>query len=61
MSEKRGPYKTQEEVKSKTVTVRITEEQMNYLNYLIAIGKGKTNAAAIQYLINKEMILGGNR
>lgn len=61
MSTKRGPYKAKDEVKSKTVTVRITEEQLEYIEHLIASGKGKTNAAVIQYLINQEMILGDRK
>ncbi len=34
-------------IKSKTITVRITEEQQQYIDMLIVQGNGKTNAAAI--------------
>lgn len=44
-------------IKSKTITVRITEEQQQYIDMMIVQGKGKTNAAAIQYLINKHIVL----
>ncbi|MFQ3382545.1 hypothetical protein JOW62_09755, partial [Escherichia coli] len=44
-------------IKSKTITVRITEEQQQYIDMLIVQGNGKTNAAAIQYLINKHIVL----
>ncbi|MHA1054663.1 hypothetical protein [Enterobacter mori] len=54
----RNAYKSEDELKSKTITVRITQDQQAYIDKLISEGKAKTNAAAIQYLINMGMIRG---
>ncbi|WP_212408473.1 hypothetical protein [Erwinia sp. E602] len=51
-------YKKESELKSKTITVRLTESQQEAVDSLISTGKAKTNASAIQYLINQYMILG---
>jgi|GEM_PF-2599458 len=45
------------QIKTNTLTVRITDDQQKYIDKLIEQGKAKTNAAAIQYLINKSMLL----
>ncbi|HDT0681260.1 TPA: hypothetical protein QIB78_004745, partial [Enterobacter asburiae] len=49
--------KSGSELKSKTITVRITEEQQAYIDKLIVQGKAKNNAATLQYLITKHMAL----
>jgi len=57
MENKRGAYKEEEQLKSCTVTVRITQEQQQYIDMLIKSGKAKNKAAAIQYLISKSIVL----
>ncbi|MEQ9995621.1 hypothetical protein [Pectobacterium versatile] len=46
------------ENKKNVATVRYTDSQKKALDKLIAAGKAKTPAAAIQYLINIYMIEG---
>ncbi|ATR53969.1 hypothetical protein CTI66_18480 [Klebsiella pneumoniae] len=53
----RKAFKSGSELKSKTITVRITEEQQAYIDKLIVQGKAKNNAATLQYLITKHMAL----
>lgn len=55
----KGSYKTDAEVKSKVITVRVTVDQQEHIDKLIESGKAKTNASAIQYLINKDITLFG--
>lgn len=47
------------QIKSYQVGVKLNDRQVELLNQLIKDGKAKTKASAIQYLINKETILGG--
>lgn len=46
------------ENKTNVVSVRITDPQKDSLQKIINEGKAKTLAGAIQYLINKHMVLG---
>ncbi|EPY3962324.1 hypothetical protein ACXDGR_000152 [Klebsiella pneumoniae] len=57
----KNSYKNEKDIKSKTITVRVTNEQQEYINNIIDNGKAKTNAAAIQYLINKDIALYGGK
>jgi Arc/MetJ-type ribon-helix-helix transcriptional regulator len=44
--------------KNHLVTVRLNEAQYSILLSLISEGKAKSNAEAVQYLINQKLILG---
>ncbi|HDS8977224.1 TPA: hypothetical protein QHR34_004067 [Raoultella ornithinolytica] len=46
------------EVKQHQVGVKLNDRQIELLDKLISDGKCKTRAAAIQYLINQQLILG---
>jgi hypothetical protein len=46
------------ENKTNVVSVRFTDTQKDSLQKVINEGKAKTLAGAIQYLINKHMVLG---
>jgi hypothetical protein len=46
------------EVKQHQVGVKLNDGQIALLDKLIADGKAKTKASAIQYLINQQIILG---
>ncbi|EPK4144779.1 hypothetical protein LJM37_005272, partial [Serratia marcescens] len=47
--------------KTEQVTVRLTPLQVEELDRLISTGIVKTRAAAVQYIINQYIILGGGK
>lgn len=47
------------ETKQHQVGVKLNDAQVQLLDKLIEDGKAKNRSAAIQYLINQQLILGG--
>ncbi|WP_318392266.1 hypothetical protein [Enterobacter sp.] len=46
------------ENKNCSIAVRLTERQLAVLDKMIADGIARTRSAAIQYLINKQQVMG---
>jgi hypothetical protein len=47
------------EKKTKQVAVKLTPDQYQYLEDMVAAGKGKSMAGAVQYLVSQAMIING--